>query len=212
MPTSETLLAFLAVSALITLTPGPDNLMVMSQSLSRGRAAGLGLALGCALGCLTHTLWATLGVSAVVASSPALFTALKFAGSAYLLWLAVDALRGGYGTRASDGAYLPRLAWWRYLLRGFVANALNPKVALFFLAFMPQFVHADVGSATLQMVVLGMVFVAQTVVIFALFALAADRIGRVLARHAGVGRWLDRLTATLFIGLAARLALESQRG
>ena len=209
MPEVQTLLAFLVASALITAAPGPDNLMVLSQSLSRGRSAGLGLAVGCALGCLTHTLWATLGVSALVASSPALFTTLKLAGAAYLLWLGVGAL-SSRGPRRIDGAApRPPEPWTRYLRRGFVANAINPKVALFFLAFMPQFVDPGAGGASLQMAVIGAVFVVQTIVIFGLFALAAARLGALLSRRPGVGRWLDRFTGLVFVGLAARLALDS---
>lgn len=211
MPSAETLLAFLGVSALITLAPGPDNLMVLSQSLARGRMAGFGIAVGCALGCFTHTLWATLGVSAAVASSPAVFDLLRLAGSAYLVWLGIAALRGG-GTRFSAGALrAPAEAWSRYLRRGFIANAINPKVGLFFLAFMPQFVHPGAGSASLQMAVLGLVFFAQTVLIFGAIAFAAGLLGRLLARRTGVGAWLERLTGVVFIGLAARLALDTQR-
>ena len=210
MPDLHTLLTFLAASALITAAPGPDNLMVLSQSLSRGRNAGIGLAIGCALGCLTHTLWATLGVSAVVASSPTLFTVLKLAGSAYLLWLGIGAL-GSRGPRLAGGIRRhPPEPWVRYLRRGFVANAINPKVALFFLAFMPQFVEPAAGAASLQMIVLGIVFVLQTILIFGLFAVLAARVGALLAHRPGVGRWLDRITGLVFIGLAARLALESR--
>ncbi len=211
MPDIDHLLAFLAASALITLAPGPDNLMVLSQSLSRGRSAGLGLALGCALGCLTHTLWATLGVSAVLASSPTWFTVLKLAGSAYLVWLGIGALRSPGARLGAAPAQQPAEAWWRYLRRGFIANAINPKVGLFFLAFMPQFVDPAAGHAALQMIVLGGIFVAQTIVIFGAIALAAGRFGAALRRRPSVGRWLDRLTGVVFIGLAARLALSGRQ-
>ena len=212
MPSVDTLLAFLAVSALITLAPGPDNLMVLSQSLSRGPMAGCGLALGCALGCFTHTLWATLGVSAALASSPMLFTALKLAGSAYLLWLGIAALQSGGSRLVAAEARLPAEPWPRYLRRGFVANAINPKVGLFFLAFMPQFVRAEAGHPTLQMVILGALFVLQTILIFGLFALAAGQLGKLLARRAGLGRGLERATGVVFIALAVRLALQSKDG
>src|SRR5690606_11449211 len=140
MPSLDTLPAFLAISFVVTLAPGPDNLMVLGQSLARGRLAGFGLALGCALGCFTHTPWAAVGVSAALASSPAAFLVLKLAGAAWLAWLGWQALRNAAAARLETAAARPAEPWLRYLRRGFIANAINPKVALFFLAFLPQFV------------------------------------------------------------------------
>ncbi len=206
MPSLDTLLAFLGISILITLAPGPDNLMVVGQSLARGRRAGLAFGLGCASGCLTHIAWATLGVAALVRASAGLFTAFKLAGAAWLLWLGIQALRSG-GTLAPAAGTPPR-PWQRDLARGFVANALNPKVGLFFLAFLPQFADPARGSLSLQMLILGLVFAAQTVVIFGGMAFAAGSIGRLLARRPRLGPWLDRLCGLLFIGLAARLVSD----
>ncbi len=208
MPTPDTLLAFLAVSFVITLAPGPDNLMVLGQSLARGRSAGFGIALGCALGCFTHTLWAALGVSAALASSPKVFLALKLAGAAYLLWIGFQTLRNAASARLEAGTARPAEPWLRYLRRGFVANAINPKVALFFLAFLPQFVRPQDGGVTAQLVVLGAAFALQTVFVFGAIALAAGSVGRVLARRPAAGVWLDRMAGALFIGLALRLVLD----
>ncbi len=208
MPTVDTLLAFLAIAVVLTLAPGPDNLLVLGQSLARGRLAGFGIAVGCALGCFTHILWATLGVSAALAASPRAFTLLKLAGAAYLVWIGIQAWRAGSPTAlSSHGATRPR-PWSKDVARGFIANAINPKVALFFLAFMPQFVNEENGQATLQMIVLGLLFVAQTVVVFGAIAFAAGGIGRALRRRPRLAPWLDRLAGTLFIGLALRLALD----
>uniref|UniRef100_A0ABX1N6C6 LysE family transporter n=1 Tax=Aromatoleum buckelii TaxID=200254 RepID=A0ABX1N6C6_9RHOO len=207
----DVLLAFLAVSVAITLAPGPDNLMVLGQSLARGRLAGFGIAVGCALGCFTHTLWATLGVSALLLASPNAFFALKLAGAAYLLWLGVQALRSG-GIAAAERGEALALPWRRYVARGFIANAVNPKVALFFLAFLPQFARPEAGPASAQMLVLGAVFAAQTVVVFGAIAFAAGGIGRLLARRPRLGPWLDRVTGMIFIGLAANLLLGGRRG
>jgi threonine/homoserine/homoserine lactone efflux protein len=206
MPSLDTLLAFLGISVLVTLAPGPDNLMVIGQSLAHGRRAGLAFGMGCAAGCLTHIAWATLGIAAVVRASPALFLGLKLAGAAWLLWLGVQALRSG-GTLA-PARNMPKRPWQRDLARGFVANALNPKVALFFLAFLPQFSNPARGSLTLQMLVLSLVFIAQTVLIFGSMALAAGSIGGLLARKPRLGPWLDRLCGVLFIGLALRLVVD----
>ncbi len=206
MPSLDTLLAFLGISVLITLVPGPDNLMVIGQSLARGRRAGLAFGLGCASGCLTHIAWATLGVAALVRASAGLFAAFKLAGAAWLLWLGIQALRSG-GTLPPAAGTPPR-PWQRDLARGFVANALNPKVGLFFLAFLPQFADPARGSVSLQMLLLGLVFAAQTVVIFGAMAVAAGSIGRLLARRPRLGPWLDRLCGLLFIGLAVRLVSD----
>jgi threonine/homoserine/homoserine lactone efflux protein len=206
MPSLDTLLAFLGISILITLAPGPDNLMVIGQSLSRGRRAGLAFGLGCAAGCLTHIAWATLGIATLVRASAGLFLAIKLAGAAYLLWLGIQALRSGGSLRPAAGT--PPQPWQRDLRRGFVANALNPKVALFFLAFLPQFADPARGSVSLQMLVLGLVFAAQTSLIFGTMACAAGSIGRLLARRPAIGPWLDRLCGALFIGLAVRIASD----
>ncbi len=206
MPSFDTLLAFLGISVLITLAPGPDNLMVIGQSLSRGRRAGLAFGLGCAAGCLTHIAWATLGIATLVRASAGLFLAIKLAGAAYLLWLGIQALRSGGSLRPAAGT--PPQPWQRDLRRGFVANALNPKVALFFLAFLPQFADPARGSVSLQMLILGLVFAAQTSLIFGTMACAAGSIGHLLARRPSIGPWLDRLCGALFIGLAVRIASD----
>jgi threonine/homoserine/homoserine lactone efflux protein len=204
----ETLLGFLAVSFVITLAPGPDNLMVLGQSLARGRAAGFGIAVGCALGCFTHTLWAALGVSAALASSPLAFLLLKLTGAGYLGWIGVQTLRHAAAPRLANLGNGGREPWWRFLRRGFIANAINPKVALFFLAFLPQFTSPVRGSLALQMVQLGIAFAIQTILVFGAIAIAAGSLGRLLARRPLVGLWLERGAGLLFIGLALRLVLD----
>ena len=202
---------FLAAAALITLAPGPDNLSVLSLGLSRGRRAGIGFGLGCALGCFIHTLLATLGVTALIAASDTAFTLLKLAGAAYLVWLGIGALRSPGATLAADaGAAAADRPMRPYLMRGFVANAINPKVALFFLAFLPQFVDPSRGHAAAQTALLGALFAAQTVLIFGAIGWYAGTLGGWLRNRPAVGRWLDRATGVLFIGLGIRLALAGR--
>lgn len=208
MPAPDTLAAFLAISVLITLAPGPDNLMVLGQSLARGRAAGFGIAVGCALGCFTHTLWAALGVSAALASSPTAFAALKMAGAAYLCWIGIQTLRSARVTQMGRSPNAAPSPWMSQVRKGFIANAINPKVALFFLAFLPQFVNAEAGSTSLQMIGLGATFAIQTVFVFGAIAFAAGTLGKALARHGESGIWLERLAGCLFIGLAVKLAFD----
>lgn len=198
---------FLLAAFLVTLAPGPDNLAVLSLGIARGRRAGIGFGLGCALGCFTHTLWASLGISAVLAASETAFTALKLAGAAYLVWLGWQALKSP-GAKFSAGAQIADATPFAvYLRRGFVANAINPKVALFFLAFLPQFVPAGSRHAVADSALLGLLFAAQTVVVFGLIGWFAGTIGSWLVAHS---RRLDQATGLLFVGLGLRLAMESR--
>jgi threonine/homoserine/homoserine lactone efflux protein len=206
---AQTLFTFMLTSLLLAIAPGPDNLGVLSLGLSRGRRAAAGFAFGCASGCLTHTVLAAVGVSALIAASPTAFLALKLLGAVYLLYLASKMLRsaGQVNVQAVEGGR--ENAFWPYVSRGLLANAINPKVALFFLAFLPQFIVPG-HRAGLQIVVLGVMFATAAMVVFQLIALLSGVIGGALRRNPKVGYWLDRLTGVLFIGLAARLALASR--
>ena len=205
MPSLDTLLAFLGLSILITLAPGPDILMVLGLGMARGRHAGMAFGLGCASGCLSHTVLAAVGISAVIAASPWAFLALKLTGGAYLAWLGVRMLRRpdlATTSLADSGGDA-----WTLFRRGLLANAVNPKVILFFLAFLPQFVAADRGGAALQTLTLGGLFAVQAAVLFGTLGAAAGHLGRLLSRRPAVSRWLNRLAGLTFLGLGARLAL-----
>jgi threonine/homoserine/homoserine lactone efflux protein len=197
--------AFLAVAILVALAPGPDNLLVLSLGMSRGRTAGVAFGLGCALGCLNHTLLAALGVSALIAASPAAFTALKVAGGLYLIWLGVQALRNARAIGAPPAGDAPAETPGRLFVKGLVANAINPKVILFFLAFLPQFVDGPRGHVAWQIVQLGGLFTAATVVIFGAIGWFAGSVGERLARRPAVGAWLDRAAGGIFVALGLRL-------
>src|SRR5471032_2078259 len=147
MLSPEQLLAFLGVALMITASPGPDNLMVLSVGMSRGRRQGMAFGLGCALGCLSHTLLATLGVGALIKASPLAFGALKLAGGLYLVWLGVGALRSRGGASVDAAGALPAESLGKLFAKGLFANSINPKVVLFFLSFLPQFVVAERGDA-----------------------------------------------------------------
>lgn len=202
----EVLLAFLAASALITVAPGPDNLMVLSVGISRGRSAGIGFGLGCALGCFTHTLWATLGIGALVLASEGTFAVLKMAGAAYLVYIGISVwLHAGRMAliKLDDGAAEPI---GQHMRRGFIANVINPKVALFFIAFLPQFVDPARDGVWQQMLLLGVLFAAQTVLIFGSLGWFAGSIGARLQQKPALAVWLDRCAGTIFIALAMHLA------
>lgn len=204
MLTPEQFIGFLVAALLITASPGPDNLMVLGVGVSKGRRHGMAFGLGCALGCLSHTVLAVAGVSALVAASPLAFTTLKFVGGAYLVWLGVNALRSqGGATPSESGAVGSSLT--SLFFRGVLANAINPKVVLFFLSFLPQFVVAGEGSVGAQMAMLGIVFTVQAALLFSLLGYFAGSIGQWLNRKPRVGLWLDRVAGAVFIGLGVRL-------
>jgi len=202
--TTAQYLSFIAASVLITFAPGPDNLAIIGLGLSRGRKAGMGFALGCALGCLTHTTWATLGVAAVIAASPVAFQVMKMAGATYLFYLGIKALRSG-GSTVKQGETGEDEAK-EFIRRGFIANSLNPKVALFFLAFLPQFVNQS-GSVAVQMALLGLTFTMLTIFIFVTLGHFSGQIGGWLRGRKRFSVWMDRATGCLFIGLGLKLAL-----
>ncbi len=200
----EQFLGFLAAAMLITVSPGPDNLMVLGFGISRGRAEGIAFGLGCGLGCLSHTLLATLGVSALIAASPAAFLTLKICGGLYLIWLGVQALRSRGQVKVTEATggddSLARL-----FTRGMLANAINPKVVLFFLSFLPQFVIAEHGHIAWQTAQLGLVFTVQAALLFALLGYFSGSVGQWLQRHGRAGVWLDWLAGTIFVALGVRL-------
>jgi threonine/homoserine/homoserine lactone efflux protein len=181
--------------------------MVLSLGASRGRRRGMAFGLGCAAGCISHTVLAALGISALIAASPTAFTALKVVGGLYLLWLGWQSFRssGGTGVRSDAGG---AESVWSLFRKGLLANAINPKVVMFFLAFLPQFVVASRGDTAWQIVQLGLIFTLQAAVLFGLLGYFAGSIGQWLARHAGAGLWLDRIAGGVLAGLGLKLLVS----
>lgn len=211
MPTLQTSLAFFSVAVLLALAPGPDNLFVLMQSAAGGRRAGFAVIAGLMLGVLVHTLAVALGLAALFAASPVAFTVLKLLGAAYLLYLAWGAWRAPAPLAAGVGAPADAAqAWQRLVLRGVAMNLTNPKVVLFFLALLPQFVQAGRGPVALQMVWFGLLFIAAATLVFSTVVLAADALRGRLARSARAQRGLNRAAALVFVGLAARLLLAER--
>lgn len=199
---------FLIAAVLVTVAPGPDNLMVLGLGMARGRRRGMAFGLGCAIGCLSHTILAAIGVSAVLAASPIAFLLLKLGGGLYLIWLGIKAVASGGGPAAAgrgNGGAEPLATLF---VKGLLANAVNPKVILFFLAFLPQFVDAERGHAGLQTAALGLLFTAQAALVFATLGYFAGTIGQWLARRHSAGTWLDRVAGGVFILLGLRLIAE----
>ncbi|MEG0676067.1 MAG: LysE family translocator [Comamonas sp.] len=212
MPAWETLIAFFGVAVLLGLSPGPDNLFVLLQSAQRGWRVGLCVVLGLCLGVMGHTAAVALGLAAIVAASPMLFTVLKVCGAAYLLYMAWGAWRAPVEISETAQAHVQRdvltlqsaLGW---VGRGLVMNLTNPKVLIFFLAFLPQFADPARGSVPVQIMVLGCVFMASAWLVFGSIACFSGLFGQILQRSARAQRWLNRIAATVFGALALKLAM-----
>ncbi|AXI39560.1 LysE family translocator [Bacillaceae bacterium ZC4] len=170
------ILSFLAASILLTVAPGPDNLFVIAQSMSYGFRAGFITSLGLCTGLIGHTLIASLGLSAILYQSTVIFTAIKSVGAIYLLYLAWESYKQGKSAVSGKIANVKSLSLFSLYKRGILMNLLNPKVSLFFLAFLPQFVSTNSGHVQLDMFVLGLIFIVQALVLFSLFSALAGKI------------------------------------
>jgi threonine/homoserine/homoserine lactone efflux protein len=206
-PDTHSLLVFLAAGLALNFTPGPDMLYVAARSASEGRAAGYVSALGIGAGTLVHIALVAAGLAALLAAVPVAYLVVRLAGAAYLVYLGVRALM----TRGTMPESTPKPAPLGAIFRqGMITNVLNPKVALFFLAFLPQFIDPARGSAALQVIALGLLFdTTGTVVNLAVAAGSSGAANRLL-RHGRGARLLQRITGALFIGLGVRLALTTR--
>jgi threonine/homoserine/homoserine lactone efflux protein len=198
-----TVTVFFAASLALGLAPGPDNIFVLTQSALHGRAAGLFVTIGLCTGLLVHTTAVSLGIAAVFATSVVAFTSLKLIGAAYLLYLAWKAFK----TRASS---IPQnedsdVSFRHLYARGVIMNITNPKVAIFFLAFLPQFADPSRGSLTLQLFLLGALFIVATLLVFGSIAWFAGTLGDWLKKSPRAQIALNRIAGTIFVGLALRL-------
>ncbi|MBK9219599.1 MAG: LysE family translocator [Uliginosibacterium sp.] len=208
-------LLFVPTALLLALAPGPDNLGVLSLGMSTGRRAAVGFAAGCAVGCLNHTLLAAAGVSTLITASPAALRLTQYCGAAYLCWMAYQTLRSMLDPQrvaSAHGVLSASNLARTHFKRGLISNAINPKVAIFFLAFLPQFVVPDTWPVWLQLAMLGTLFAACTGVVFVVIALGADWIGAKLRDNQSARKLLEAATATLFLGLAVRLAITDLHG
>jgi threonine/homoserine/homoserine lactone efflux protein len=201
------MLSYLGAAVLLTVMPGPDNLFVLAQSIVTGARAGIATSLGLCTGLLVHIAAATLGISAVIYQSALAFALVKYAGAAYLLYLAYRSFRDKSSIiqLGSEQSY-SSIALYR---RGIVMNVLNPKVSLFFLAFLPQFVKHESGNVTYQMLVYGVIFIIQAFVIFSLISLFAARIGRHLNQHPSLARRMNLIQGSLFSLIGLKIAFGS---
>jgi len=206
MMDGTTLFAFVVASAAIIVAPGPAQTLVLARTVSGGRRAGVLTAVGLNVGTIVHAVAAALGLSAVLARSAILFGVVKYAGALYLVVLGIQALRSSGGD-ANEHAELPPGTGDGAFRKAVITGVLNPKVALFFLAFLPQFVDPHRGSAFLQFLVLGTVLATLDTLYESGLATLAGSVRNAFVRGSRFGRWQQRTTGTVLIGLGFRLAL-----
>lgn len=201
---------FAFASLMLNITPGNDMLYVATKSTSQGVKAGIVSALGIAGGCIVHLLAAVIGLSAIIANSATTFNIIKYAGAAYLVYLGIKSFLSNQNqfsiSNEVEKKSLPKLFW-----QGLFTNVLNPKVALFFLAFLPQFIHPEKGNAGMQVLLLGLWFNFSGTIVNMIVALLFGKLGNWLADKQGLVQWQNKITGVLLIGLGIKIALSSRK-
>jgi threonine/homoserine/homoserine lactone efflux protein len=205
---AELLASFLVAALIIQLVPGPGMLFILAQGMAGGPRAGVAAALGAAAGMMVHTIAAVAGLAALFAHVPVAYDVLRIGGALYLLWLAVGHLRGtaALGERPAVAAPSTR----RVFVRAGLNNLANPKVILFYLAFLPQFVDRELGAVPVQLLALGVVFLAIGLVLDLAIGTLAGRLGDVLRRRRGLRRAIDRVAATVLGALGIRILVTDR--
>jgi len=204
----ETIAIFFAASVALALAPGPDNIFVLTQSALHGRKAGLLVTIGLSTGLIVHTAAVSFGVAAIFQTSLIAFNILKIVGAVYLLYLAWLAFRAG--TANLNEKEKPSMGWRKLYSRGVIMNITNPKVAIFFLAFLPQFADPSRGSITIQMLMFGGLFIISTLLIFSTVAWSAGFLGEWLKGSKKAQLIMNRVAGTVFVGLALKLAISER--
>lgn len=200
---------FVVSGLLLNIMPGPDSLLVMLRSGSQGWRAGSVATLGIGTGVMVHVLAAALGLSALLSASAELFTVIKLAGALYLVYLGVSLFRQPTANSAADAAVtLPVLSYGQIYRQGVLTNVLNPKVALFFLAFVPQFIAPDAPDKALAFILLGCIFNLNGMIWCHLLVFSTAYVRNKVKLPARIGRWLNRGIGTLFVGLGIKLASD----
>lgn len=201
---------FALTGLLLNLTPGNDMLYVIARSSGQGTKAGVVSAIGIGAGCIIHILAAVVGLSALIAQSATAFDIIKYIGAAYLVYLGVKSLLSKkHSFKIHQN--LKKLSYKKIFWQGFITNVLNPKVALFFLAFLPQFINIHKGNASLQILFLGAWFDFVGTIVNVLVALLFGKIGALLSKSPKFIQWQERITGTILIALGIKVALSSKK-
>jgi threonine/homoserine/homoserine lactone efflux protein len=210
VPETPILLAYSLACLVLFITPGPDMSLFLAKTLSGGRRAGIAAMAGAMIGCIVHSVLAAFGLSALIAASPSTFLILKIVGALYLFWLAIEALRKGSALSVAASAPAPA-SFWRTFALGISINLTNPKVVLFFVTFLPQFIDAHDPSASGKLLFLGIYFVVLTAPLALLLILGAERMLGAIRHHPRLLRVIDWVFAGVFSAFAARILMTQTR-
>ena len=196
---------FLTACILLNLTPGSDTIYIITRTIAEGKKSGIVSAFGIQTGMLFHVLAVSLGLASVVAHSTMLFAILKYAGAAYLLYLGIKMWREPL---VIDNPNLDKLTLYKIYRQGVITNVLNPKVVLFFLALLPQFVISNLENTFLPFLLLGLTLLGTSTVWCIILVIAASPLGRLLRNNQTISIWLNKICGTIFVGLAMKIGLE----
>ena len=205
----ETLIAFFTTSVLLAIIPGPDNIFVLTQSIFQGKKSGLIIMLGLCTGLIFHTLAVILGVAVIFQTSIFAFTILKIIGAMYLLYLAWQIFKAG-NQKIDTKNNNANIDYKKLYYRGIIMNITNPKVSIFFLAFLPQFTNPNLGSIPLQMLLLGILFLIAALLVFSLIALYCAKLGKIINKSDKSQKILNKLVSLVFVALAIKLISTNQ--
>ncbi|MGL4323031.1 MAG: LysE family translocator [Beijerinckiaceae bacterium] len=210
IPDTATLITYAIACVVLFITPGPDMSLFLARTVAGGRKLGFASAMGANVGCVVHTMLAALGISALIAASPAAFLVLKIVGALYLLWLAVDSVRNGSALNVRTGE-VRQSSFWGTFLTGIGINLANPKVILFFVTFLPQFIDAGDAHAQGKLVFLGLMFVIFNIPLSIIMILGAEKLVETLKRKPQVMRAIDYIFAGIFGAFAAKILMTQGR-
>ena len=205
----ETLIAFFTTSVLLAIIPGPDNIFVLTQSIFQGKKSGLIIMLGLCTGLIFHTLAVILGVAVIFQTSIFAFTILKIIGAMYLLYLAWQIFKAG-NQKIDTKNNNANIDYKKLYYRGIIMNITNPKVSIFFLAFLPQFTNPNLGSIPLQMLLLGILFLIAALLVFSIIALYSAKLGKTINKSDKSQKILNKLVSLVFVALAIKLISTKQ--
>ncbi|WP_452222519.1 LysE family translocator [Lacinutrix salivirga] len=202
----DILISFVAATAALAISPGPDNIYVLMQSITNGKKYGLATVAGLITGCLVHTTLVAFGVSAIIKANATLFFTIKLLGAFYLLYLAYNVFKSNADITI-ENSNIPRKSLFQLFKQGFIMNVLNPKVSIFFLAFFPAFLFSETLSPVLQFYTLGLLFMVVSFIIFSAIAILAGFISEAIQRQKNIGHFLKWLQIIVFVGIAILILL-----